>query len=136
MTELKHRESLPELSKGSEVWQSFQSNDMKRSVSSVLAERRKQRLAVTPSKTSVRYVKFTPEEMAYEGPEDTSDPERFPTIARGRKEWEQFLAVKRGYVRLDPDLRKVFKDDEAVNKALRKLLEAMPFTSTRKRKSA
>ncbi len=107
---------------------------MKRSVSSVLAERIKQRRDVTPVKHSVRYVKFTPEEMAIDAGD--IDVSRMPVIARGRKEWEQFLAVKRGYVRLDPDLRKVFKDDEAVNKALRKLIEAMPVASTRKRKSA
>src|SRR5206468_3466120 len=96
---------------------------MKRSVSSVLAERRKQRAAVTPSKINVRHVKFTPEEMAYEVPADTSDPKRFPTIARGRKEWEQFLSLKRGYVRLDRDLRTFYRDDRLVNDLLRHLME-------------
>lgn len=61
--------------------------------------------------------------MAYEAPADVSDPKRFPTIARGRREWGQFLAFKRGYVRLDPDLRELFRDDRAVNEVLRKAAE-------------
>jgi hypothetical protein len=100
----------------------------------VLAERRKQRLAVTPSKFTVRHVKFTPEEMAYDAPADTSDPKRFPTIARGRKEWEQLLSFKRGYVRLDPDVRAHFKDDKMINELLRKLIEAMPMANGKRRK--
>jgi hypothetical protein len=82
-------------------------------------------------------VKFTPEEMAYEPPADTSDPKRFPTIARGRKEWEQFLSVKRGYVRLDPDLRAHFPDDEIVNKLLREVMQlAKRYAPTKRKKSA
>jgi len=61
--------------------------------------------------------------MAYEAPADVSDPKRFPTIAKGRREWEQFLTFKRGYVRLDPDLRELFKDDRGVNEVLRKAVE-------------
>src|SRR5947209_1903163 len=102
---------------------------MKRSVSSVLAERRKQRAAVTPSKFKVRYVKFTPDEMAYDAPADTSDPKRFPTLARGRKEWEQFLSLKRGYVRLDPDLRSFYQDDRQVNELLRQFMEMAKKTT-------
>jgi hypothetical protein len=93
---------------------------MKRSVSSVLAERRKQRRAVTPSKFKVRYVKFTPEEMAYDLPKDVS---HLP-----------FKRVK-PKVELDDDVAKVFHDSAAVNKALRKLIEAMP-SAPRRRKSA
>jgi len=108
--------------------------DMKRrSISSVLAERRKQRSAVTPSKSRVRYVKFSPEEMAYEAPPDVSDPKRFPTIARGQREWEQFLAFKRGYVRLDPELRELFKDDRAVNAVLRKVVELVRILQSDRR---
>lgn len=84
---------------------------MKRSVSSVLAERRKQRRGVTPGKFKVRYVKFTPEEMTYDLPPDVS---HLP-----------FTPVKRK-VELEEDVARVFKDSAAVNKALRKLIEAMP----------
>jgi len=84
---------------------------------------------------NVRHVKFTPEEMAYDAPSDVSDPKRFPTLARGKQEWLEFLSVKRGYVRLAPDIREFFKDEEAVNNALRKLIEAMP-SQPRKRKTA
>lgn len=66
-------------------------------------------------------MKFTPEEMAYEPPKDVSDPKRYPTIARGREEWERFLSFKRGFVRLAPDLREFFKDDTQVNDLLRQV---------------
>jgi hypothetical protein len=90
---------------------------MKRSVSSVLAERRRQRRAVTPTKVSHRSVKFTPEEMAYEMPEDVSHLDFKPARRR---------------VELEADVAKVFKDSASVNKALRKLIEAMPTTNKRK----
>ncbi|HWE05014.1 MAG TPA: hypothetical protein VG326_21580 [Tepidisphaeraceae bacterium] len=64
------------------------------------------------------------------------DASKAPVIARGEAEWQRFISFRRGYVRLDNDLRKVFKDDEEVNRALRKLIEAMPVKSARKRKSA
>lgn len=74
--------------------------------------------------------------MAYEAPPDVSDPKRFPLIARGNQEWEQFLSVKRGYVRLDPDLRKFFADDRRVNDLLRHVMEAAKAAKSRPRKSA
>ena len=83
----------------------------------MLAERRKQRRAVTPSKFKVRYVKFTPEEMAYDLPADVS---HLP-----------FKRVK-PRVELEEDVAKVFRDSAAVNNALRKLIEAMPTTGKRK----
>lgn len=100
----------------------------------MLAERIKQRRAVIPAKIKVRHVKFTPEEMAIDvGDVDAS---KMPVIAHGQKEWERFISFRRGYVRLDRDLRKVFKDDESVNQALRKLIEAKPVSPARKRKTA
>ena len=75
--------------------------------------------------------------MAYEAPADTSDPKRFPTIARGRKEWDEFLSVKRGYVRLDADIRAFYPDDRAVNQLLRHFMEMAKRTSASgRRKSA
>jgi hypothetical protein len=92
--------------------------EMKRSVSSQLEERIRQRKAVTPAKHRVRKVKFTPEEMAYDLPKDVS---HLP-----------FRRVK-PKIELDHDVAEVFSDSAAVNKALRKLIEAMPAPSRRKR---
>lgn len=83
----------------------------------------------------MRYVKFTPEEMAYEPPADMSDPEKYPTIAVGRREWLRFLSFKRGYARLDPDLREAFPDDRAVNAALRHVKQLTEEFAARKRES-
>jgi hypothetical protein len=64
-------------------------------------------------------VKFTPEEMAIDAADvDASKPTNVKKV---------FLA---------PDVAKVFKDAAAVNNALRKIIEAMPNASPRKRKSA
>ncbi|MGB7159827.1 MAG: hypothetical protein WBD40_17300 [Tepidisphaeraceae bacterium] len=117
----------------------------KRSVSSVLAERRRQRAAVTPSKFSVRHVKFTPEEMAYDpSPEETADwvpVGRGPgaMFAKPSREalaiWKRELERRKGYVRLDSDLRKAFPSDDLVNQALRKIIEirALPVGTKRKK---
>ena len=67
--------------------------------------------------------------MAYDLPEDTSD---WVPVGRGPKA----IFAKPGdlkMVQLDSDVGRVFRDSEAVNNALRKLIEAMP---ARKRKSA
>jgi hypothetical protein len=95
----------------------------------VLAERIKQRRAVTPGKIKVRYVKFTPEEMAYDVPADTSD---FVFVGRGPG---NVFTKPRGVrqVALEADVAKVFKSDAAVNNALRKLMEAMPQPAKRRK---
>lgn len=56
-------------------------------------------------------------------PLDTSDPARYPTITRGDKDWKKFIAFRNGFVRLSPDLQKQFKDEQAVNEALRQYLQ-------------
>ncbi len=94
------------------------------------------RQSAIAGRTNVRYVKFTPEEMAYDAPADASDPKRFPTLACGRAEWEQFLSFKRGYARIDADLRGLFKDDRAVNDALRRWLEVKHLAAGKRRKTA
>ena len=106
---------------------------MKRSASSVLTERRKQRRAVTPTPVNVRYVKFSPEEMAYDVPEDTSG---WVPVGRGPKAIFAKPPKAGTTVRLDADVAEVFKDAASVNKALRKLIEAMPPGKTRRRRSA
>jgi hypothetical protein len=104
---------------------------MKRSVSSVLAERIKQRRAATPAKFKVRYVKFTPEEMAIDAAD--VDASKAPIIARGSKEWEAFLSFKRGFVRLEPNVRKAFPDERSVNEALKKVIELQQISARRKK---
>jgi hypothetical protein len=89
----------------------------------VLAARRRERASVITPKLKVRYVKFTPEEMAYDIPPDTSDPKRFPTLGRGPKDWKKFMTFRNGFIRIDPKLRKAFPDDRSVNAALQKVIE-------------
>lgn len=84
-------------------------------------------------KLNVRYVEFTAEEMAMDCPMDVSDPEKYPTITRGDKDWEKFVNFRNGFFRLDPDLRKAFPTSRSVNTALRKLIEAVPDTARRKK---
>ena len=99
----------------------------------MLAERIRQRRAVIPTKHNVRYVEFTPEEMAYDLPDDTS---HFVTVGRGPG--AIFAKPPKGSktVLLEPDVAKVFKDANAANRALRKLIEAMPDRSAKRKKSA
>jgi hypothetical protein len=79
-------------------------------------------------------VKFTPQEMAYDpSPEETDD---WLPIGRGIAAYEKYKQWKKQMIRLEPDVAKVFRDSQSVNKALRKLIEAMPETSGRKKKSA
>jgi hypothetical protein len=106
---------------------------MKQSVSSVLAERRRQRRAVTPGKVRVRYVKFTPEEMAIDAADvDASKAQAVISSSGGLKPSGSF---KPAYVRLDNDVAKVFRDSGSVNRALRKLIEAMPAQPAKRRKT-
>jgi hypothetical protein len=78
-------------------------------------------------------VKFSPEEMAYDAPADTKEP---AFSIRGKAEWEQFLSFKRGFVRLDRDLRAYFKNDQQVNHVLRHVMEIMQSNSSKRRKTA
>ncbi len=64
--------------------------------------------------------------MAYELPADTSD---WIPAGRGR---DAILAKAPTVVALAPDVARVFKDAESVNRALRKLLEAMPASGKKK----
>ena len=84
---------------------------------------RKVKEAVTLPKVSHRNVEFTPEEMAMDCPMDTSDPETYPTITRGDKDWKKFVAFRNGFVRLDPEIRKNFPDNRSVNNALKAFLQ-------------
>ena len=71
--------------------------------------------------------------MAYDIPEDTSD---WTPVGRGPKALFAKPPRRGTTVQLDADVAKVFKDAAAVNRALRKLIEAMPPAGARKRRSA
>lgn len=77
-----------------------------------------------PSKVTVRKVKFTPEEMAFEPLPDYS-----------HLKWKRRKGV-RNLVELDPDLAAFYKNSNAVNNALRKVMEAVPTHGVKRRKSA
>jgi hypothetical protein len=86
------------------------------------------------AKIKVRYVKFSPEEMAYEAPAEI-DFSKGMTF-RGVAEWEKYLSFKRGYAKLSPDIRKAFRSDRAVNAALRKVLRLRSAERTTKANAA
>lgn len=76
-----------------------------------------------PSRFVVRKVKFTPEEMAFE-----------PLADYSHLKFRRRKGV-RNLVELDPDIAEFYKSSDAVNNALRKLMEALPAAQKR-RKSA
>lgn len=105
------------------------------SESSVRGVRRKQKGRGTSSKIKVTYVEFTPEEMAMDCPPDASDPDRYPTITRGDKDWKKFIAFRNGFVRLTPELQMQFKDERAVNEALRQYMQMRKTIAANNRKA-
>jgi hypothetical protein len=60
--------------------------------------------------------------MAMDCPMDVTDKRRYPTITRGAKDWKKFINFRKRFVRLDPELRKAFRSERAVNTALKKYL--------------
>jgi hypothetical protein len=58
--------------------------------------------------------------MAYESPKEVDF--KSGIVLRGVQQWKQFLSFKRGWVKLDPELRRVFPTNEAVNETLRKVI--------------
>src|SRR5689334_8570063 len=80
-------------------------------------------------KHSVRHVKFSAEEMAYDP--EPSETEDWLPIGRGVSAYEKFRRWRKQMVRLDADVARVFTDSVAVNNALRKLIQAMPDRSSR-----
>jgi len=92
-------------------------------ISRIISARRKTKDSVTLPKVSYRNVEFTPEEMAMDCPMDTSDPDTYPTITRGDKDWKKFISFRNGFVRLSPELRKMFPNNRSVNNALEAFLQ-------------
>jgi hypothetical protein len=86
------------------------------------------------SKISVRHVKFTPEEMAYDGP----SPEELRTwksVGRGKAAIFAKSEVERT-VTLDPDVAEVFANSKIVNNALRGLIEIAKHSVGKRRRTA
>ena len=84
-------------------------------------------------KISVRHVKFTPEEMAYDpSPEETAN--WMPVYVKGWPAFRRFLKWKRQLAKLEPEVRKAFPDDKSVNAALRNVMEAWAIKPAGKRR--
>jgi hypothetical protein len=97
---------------------------MKKSALSVLAEARELRKRVMPARFAVHKVKFTPEEMSFE-----------PLADYSHLKFKRRKSVRK-LVELDPDIAAFYKSSDAVNNALRKVMEALPNTTQKRRKSA
>jgi hypothetical protein len=87
------------------------------------------------STAKVKYVKFSPEEMAYEPPKEVNF--KSGTVFRDVEQWRQYLGRKRGFVKLDPDVAAFFRDDQTVNEVLRRAMGIMKVKpGAKRRKSA
>ncbi|MGB7159830.1 MAG: hypothetical protein WBD40_17315 [Tepidisphaeraceae bacterium] len=85
-------------------------------------------------KKNVRKGKPSAREQAYEPPAEVDFSKGL--VFRGVKAWRQYLSWKRGYVKLDPELREVFPDDRAVNALLRQVVEVANKTIRKNRKKS
>jgi hypothetical protein len=83
---------------------------------------------------NVRYVKFTPEEMAYEPPAEIDFSKVL--LIRGYENWRRFRQWKRQMAQLDADVREAFPTNQSVNDALRKVIEIQQMKTTKQKKSA
>lgn len=86
------------------------------------------------SKITVRHVKFTPDEMAYDGP----SPEELRTwkpVGRGKAAIFRKRENEKT-VTLDPDVAEVFADSKTVNNALRGLIEIAKQSIGKRRRTA
>lgn len=100
--------------------------------------------AVTPAKHSMRKVKFTPEEMAYDLPDDTA---HFVAV-KGRREdvfakpvKSEMTAHRQKRIReknakLEPEVREAFPDDKVVNDLLKQFIRLARNTAAAKRKKS
>jgi hypothetical protein len=96
-----------------------------------------------PSKASVRFVKFSAEEMAYDSKPGQSAG--WIPVGRGTRSvfakpskkmlaaWRKELLEDGSLARVDPDIRQVFPDDQSLNQALRKVIELRRIPTSRKK---
>jgi hypothetical protein len=59
--------------------------------------------------------------MAYEPPKQVDFANGL--VLKGVEQWKRYLNFKRGWVKLDPEIRRAFPSDRMVNEALRKVIE-------------
>lgn len=97
----------------------------------MLAERIRQRKAVTPVKHTVRKVKFSAEEMAYDPPAQETD--RWIPVNRGSGNFfakptkEEIMAHQKKLAaatnaKLEPEVREAFPDDKVLNDLLKQFI--------------
>jgi hypothetical protein len=87
-------------------------------------------------KSSHKRVKFTPEERAYELPEQI-DLASLHAVGSGAAAVKKLAERSKHVVSLDPDVARDFRDSESVNEALRLVQSMRKIGQTRKhRKSA
>lgn len=86
-------------------------------------------------KATHKRVKFTPEEMAYDLPVEL-DVTKLRHVGRGVEAVEQLLKRSKYMVGLDPDVAKVFKDGESVNRTLRAIISALPVAENKRKRKA
>ena len=77
------------------------------------------------TRPKVRAVKFTAQEMACDPP--SAETEKWAYVGRGADAIFGKPVKRRKSIELDSDLAAVFRDSASVNRALRKLLEAVPM---------
>ena len=82
-------------------------------------------------KITHKHVKFTPEEMAYELP-DQIDIAKLRSVGKGVETVRMLAERSKHVIGLDPDVAKVFRSADQVNRALRKVIELGNVTSGKK----
>ena len=100
----------------------------------MLEKRRFESVTLMEKKIKHRAVKFSPEEMAYDAPPDT-DFSRWKPLGRG----VHAIVARPPKLRtmdIEPDVAKVFKTSQAVNQALRMLIDTAAKAAGAKRKIA
>jgi len=85
-------------------------------------------------KATHKSVKFSPEEMAYELPEEI-DIAKLRFVGKGVATVEKLARRSKRIIGLDADVARVFRDSESVNTVLRSIIKGLAATR-RRRKSA
>ena len=77
-------------------------------------------------------VKFTPDEMAYELPEEI-DIAKLRNVGKGVEAIEKLARRSKRPIGLDADVARVFRDSESVNTVLRSIIKGLAATRRRKK---
>jgi len=87
------------------------------------------------AKATHKHVKFSPEEMAYELPKEI-DVTGLRPIGRGIEAVRKLSDRSKCLVGLDPDVARVFKSADQVNKVLRAIIATVPSLEKSRKKIA